>query len=50
MLGMGNFYAHRPLMDMDIPREPGVLRISFLHYTSMEEIDQLIAGLKVALE
>jgi selenocysteine lyase/cysteine desulfurase len=26
-----------------------VLRISFLHYTSMEEIDQLIEALKVAL-
>ena len=50
MLGLGNFYAVRPLMDMGIPRQPGVLRISFLHYTSMEEIDQLIAGLKVALE
>ncbi len=49
MLGMGNFYAVRPLMDMDIPNPPGVLRISFLHYTSMEEIDQLISGLKVAL-
>jgi selenocysteine lyase/cysteine desulfurase len=50
MLGMGNFYAMRPLIDMDIPRQPGVLRISFLHYTSMEEINQLIEGLKVALE
>lgn len=49
MLGMGDFYAVRPLMDMDIPRKPGVLRISFLHYTSMEEIDQLIEALKVAL-
>ncbi len=49
MLGMGNFYAVRPLMDMNIPRQPGVLRISFLHYTSIEEIDQLIDGLKVAL-
>jgi len=49
MLGMGNFYAVRPLIDMDIPRQPGVLRISFLHYTSMEEINQLIEGLKVAL-
>ncbi len=49
MLGMGDFYAARPLMDMDIPRKPGVLRISFLHYTSMEEIDQLIEALKVAL-
>lgn len=49
MLGMGNFYAVRPLIDMDIPLEPGVLRISFVHYTSMEDIDQLIEGLKLAL-
>ena len=49
MLGMGDFYAVRPLMDMGIPLEPGVLRMSFLHYTSMEDIDQLITGLKTAL-
>ena len=49
MLGTGNFYAVRPLMDMHIPTEPGVLRISFLHYTTMEEVDQLIEGLKAAL-
>ncbi|WP_297693063.1 aminotransferase class V-fold PLP-dependent enzyme [uncultured Eudoraea sp.] len=49
MLGMGDFYAVRPLMDMGIPLEPGVLRMSFLHYTSLEEIDQLITGLKTAL-
>jgi len=49
MLGLGNFYAVRPLMDMHIPTQPGALRISFLHYTSMEEIDQLIDGLKAAL-
>ena len=49
MLSMGHFYAVRPLMDMNIPSQPGVLRISFLHYTSMEEIDQLIEGLKAAL-
>ena len=49
MLGMSNFYAVRPLIDMDIPRQPGVIRMSFLHYTSIEEIDQLIEGLKVAL-
>ena len=41
MLGMGNFYAVRPLADMQIPNQPGVLRISFLHYTSEQEIDQL---------
>jgi selenocysteine lyase/cysteine desulfurase len=49
MLGLGHFYAVRPLIDMDIPIQPGVLRISFLHYTSMAEIDQLIEGLKIAL-
>lgn len=49
MLGMGNFYAVRPLIDMEIPTQPGVLRISFLHYTSIDEIDQLIDALKVAL-
>jgi selenocysteine lyase/cysteine desulfurase len=49
MLGIGNFYAVRPLMDMGIPNPPGVLRISFLHYTSMKEVDQLIKGLKAAL-
>lgn len=49
MLGTGNFYAVRPLMDMNIPTDPGVLRISFIHYTTMEEIDQLIEGLNAAL-
>ena len=50
MLGMGHFYAVRPLMDMNIPRQPGVLRISFLHYTSKEDINQLITGLKAELD
>ena len=49
MLGIGDFYAVRPLMDMKIPTDPGVLRISFVHYTSNEEIDQLLEGLKASL-
>jgi selenocysteine lyase/cysteine desulfurase len=49
MLGIGHFYAVRPLIDMEIPRQPGVLRISFLHYTTIDEINQLIDGLKIAL-
>ncbi len=49
MLGTGDFYAVRPLMDMGIPLNPGVLRMSFVHYTSKEEVNQLIASLKVAL-
>ena len=50
MLGYGDFYAVRPLMDMEIPLKPGVIRMSFLHYTSADEIDQLIEGLKMALK
>ncbi|WP_276391964.1 aminotransferase class V-fold PLP-dependent enzyme [Eudoraea chungangensis] len=49
MLGKGTFYAVRPFIDMNIPLDPGVIRISFLHYTSMEEIEQLIRGLEKAL-
>lgn len=50
MLGLGHFYAVRPLIDMGIPIQPGVLRISFLHYTSMEEVNQLIEGIKATLD
>lgn len=50
MLGIGHFYAVRPLIDMNIDQQPGVIRISFLHYTSMEEMNQLIEGLKAALK
>ena len=49
MLGYGDFYAVRPLMDMGIPTDPGVIRMSYLHYTSKEEIEQLISGLSEAL-
>ena len=49
MLGYGDFYAARPLMDMDIPRDPGVIRMSFVHYTSEDEIRQLIRGLEASL-
>jgi len=50
MPGIGNFYAVRPLMDMGIEPEPGVIRLSFLHYTNRDEINQLIDGLKTALD
>ncbi|MBT8253383.1 MAG: aminotransferase class V-fold PLP-dependent enzyme [Flavobacteriaceae bacterium] len=49
MPGYGDFYAVRPLMDMDIQLDPGVLRMSFVHYTTKAEVDQLIDGLKRAL-
>ncbi|TFG75322.1 MAG: aminotransferase class V-fold PLP-dependent enzyme [Flavobacteriales bacterium] len=49
MLGKGDFYAVRPLNDMGVPRPPGVIRISFLHYTSLKEVGQLIVALQEAL-
>ena len=50
IVGQGSFYSVRPLMGMNIPVDPGVLRLSFLHYTVEEEIYQLIDGLSVALD
>jgi selenocysteine lyase/cysteine desulfurase len=49
MAGQGHFYGVRPLMGMNIPIDTGVLRLSFLHYTIEDEIDQLIDGLCLAL-
>jgi len=49
MTGQGHFYGVRPLMELNIPINPGVLRLSFLHYTIEDEIDQLIDGLSTAL-
>ncbi|NNK30234.1 MAG: aminotransferase class V-fold PLP-dependent enzyme, partial [Flavobacteriaceae bacterium] len=49
MLGIGDFYAVRPLMDMGIPIDPGVIRMSFVHYTTEEEIQQLITVLEAVL-
>ncbi len=49
MAGSGHFYAVRLLQAMGIPPSPGVLRVSFLHYTTRAEVDQLIAALDQAL-
>ncbi len=49
MVGNGHFYAVRPLTGMNISLDTGVLRLSFLHYTTQQEIEQLITGLSAAL-
>ena len=49
MAGAGDFYAVRVLEAMNIAIDPGVLRLSFVHYTSRAEIDQLIAALEASL-
>ena len=50
MAGQGHFYGVRPLMGMNIPVDTGVLRLSFLHYTIEDEINQLMDGLAAALD
>ncbi|MEM8654162.1 MAG: aminotransferase class V-fold PLP-dependent enzyme [Pseudomonadota bacterium] len=45
MAGGGDFYAVRALRAMGVDPERGVLRLSFTHYTSDAEIDQLITAL-----
>ena len=50
MVGQGSFYGVRPLAGMNIPVSPGVIRCSFLHYTTEAELDQLIDGFAAALD
>ena len=45
MCGGGDFYAVRPLSAMGVDVETGVLRLSFVHYTSPAEVDQLLTAL-----
>lgn len=45
----GDFYAQRPLQAMGVDLDKGVLRVSFTHYTSMAEVDQLMAALDQVL-
>ncbi|MEM9144967.1 MAG: aminotransferase class V-fold PLP-dependent enzyme [Pseudomonadota bacterium] len=49
MAGGGGFYAPRVIRAMGGDPEHGVLRLSFLHYTSPDEIDRLIAALDAVL-
>ncbi|MDP2740979.1 MAG: aminotransferase class V-fold PLP-dependent enzyme, partial [Pseudorhodobacter sp.] len=41
----GDFYARRPLEAMGVDIGQGVLRLSFVHYTSAEDVGRLIAAL-----
>jgi len=45
MAGGGDFYAVRALEAMGIDPAQGVLRLSFTHYTTQAEIDQLLNAL-----
>lgn len=49
MAGGGDFYAVRALTALGIDPAQGVLRLSFTHYTSEGEIQQLLKGLDAVL-
>ena len=40
-VGVGNFYAYRLIKALGIDTEDGAVRVSFVHYTSKEEVDRL---------
>jgi selenocysteine lyase/cysteine desulfurase len=49
MASGGHFYAYRLLEGLGIAPEQGVLRVSFTHYTTPAEVDQLIKALDAEL-
>ena len=49
-VGCGNFYAVRCIEALGIPSEPGVIRVSMVHYNTAEEVDRCLAALAEVLE
>jgi len=49
MAGGGDYYAVRVLEQMGIAPEDGAVRLSFVHYTSREEINQALTALDAIL-
>ena len=49
MAGGGDFYAQRPLSAMGVDLGKGVLRVSFVHYTDLAEVDALMTALDQVL-
>ena len=49
MAGIGHFYGYRPLDAMEIEPDNGVIRLSLIHYTSHDDLDQLLEALILAL-
>ena len=41
-VGVGNFYAYRLIRSLGIDTEDGAVRVSFVHYTSRQEVERLI--------
>ena len=48
-VGVGNFYAYRLLKALGIDTDDGALRVSFVHYTTKDEVDRLMRELERCL-
>ena len=48
-VGVGNFYAYRIFKALGIDAEDGAVRLSFVHYTSRDEVNRLIRELDRSL-
>ena len=44
-VGVGHFYAYRLIEALGIDTDDGVIRASFVHYTSPDEVDRLLNAL-----
>jgi cysteine desulfurase family protein (TIGR01976 family) len=44
-VGVGNFYAYRLVKALGIDTYDGAVRVSFVHYTSQEEVERIIGAL-----
>ena len=44
-VGCGNFYALRCVEALGIQGDPGVIRVSMVHYNTDQEVDRLLRGL-----
>ncbi len=45
----GDFYAKRIVEEHGLTRTDGTVRVSMVHYNTLEEVDRLIAALEPAL-
>lgn len=49
MCWSGHFYAYRLIDALQVPVDTGALRLSFVHYTTQADVDQLISALDQTL-
>jgi cysteine desulfurase family protein (TIGR01976 family) len=49
-VGVGNFYAYRAVKALGIDPDDGAVRVSFVHYTSKDEVNLLLGALDETLE